>query len=101
MQEDFYYMLFLIIIIIIIYRIRIILLIKLKLRELKNKRHGLVLYNKIITIDYQIIKNNSRNYKLSLWGLTELGLRYSDKIEVGCIQMMPLEINFTQIFADY
>ena len=54
MQEEFYYMLFLIIIIIIIYRIRIILLIKLKIREIKNKRHGLVLYNKIITIDHQI-----------------------------------------------
>ena len=101
MQEEFYYMLFLIIVIIIIYRIRIILLIKLKRRELRNKRHGLVLSNKIITIEHQIVKINSRNYTFSLWGLTELGLRYSDKIEVGFVQMMPLEVNFTQIFANY
>ena len=101
MQEELYYMLFLIIIIIIIYRIRIILLIKLKIRELRNKRHGLVLSNKIITIDYHIIKKNGRNYTFSLWGFTELGLRYSDKIEVGFVQMMPLEVNFTQIFANY
>ena len=85
MQEDFYYMLFLIIIIIIIYKIRIILLIKLKIRELKNKRHCLVRYNKIIIIDYQFSKKNSRNFTFSLWGFSELGLRYSDKIKVGYV----------------
>ena len=98
---ELYFMLFLVIICIIIYRIRFMMMINLKMHELKNKKHGLILNNKIITIDHQFIKLNSRKFKFSVWGLAELTLRDFDEIEVGYIQVMPLEVNFTQIFSKY
>ena len=90
-----------VIICIFIVRIRFMMMVNLKMYELKNKKHGLILNNKNTTINHQFIKLNSRNFKFSERGLAELTLRDFDEIEVRYIQVMPLEVNFTQIFSKY
>ena len=66
---ELFFLLFLVIICIIIYRIRFMMMINLKKHELKNKKHRLILNNKITTINHQFIKLNVRNFKFSVWDL--------------------------------
>ena len=97
----FYYMLYSIILLIILLKARKLYLFRRKLRELENKRGGLIISNKIITIDSFFHKSYYNKYYFSIWGNAELELKYDDKIEVGLVKIKPLDVNFTQIFAKY
>ena len=94
-------MLYSIILLIILLKARKLYLFRRKLRELENKRGGLIISNKIITIDAFFHKYYFNKYIFSIWGYAELELKDDDKIEVGLVEIKPLDVNFTQIFAKY
>ena len=99
-----YYMLYSIILLIILLKARKLYLFRRKLRELENKRGGLIISNKIITINAIFHKRNFNNfnkYIFLIWGYAELELKDDDKIEVCLVEIKPLDVNFTQIFAEY
>ena len=60
-----------------------------------------MLFNKINFIDFVFLKRSQNKYTFKIFGTTQLKLRDSNEIKEGFIQIMPLEVNFTQNFAKY
>ena len=70
--------------------------------ELGKKREGIIVFNRIKKIDFLFVPSeNKRRYEFKIWGYSEVELRDSDKIEEDYLYIMPLEVNFTQKFANY
>ena len=101
MTEYLYCMLIFLMFLIVIYKIRLILLIRSKLSELGKKRGGIIVFNRIKKIYFFFVPSeNKRRYEFKIWGYSEVELRDSDKIEEDYLYIMPLEVNFTQKFAN-
>ena len=78
---------------IILLKFRNVFLIRSNLHELRNRRHGLMLFNKISFIDFVFLKRSQNKYTFKIFGTTQLKLRDSNEIKEGFIQIMPLEVN--------
>ncbi len=60
----------------------------------------ILLLNYLITSDAIFHKSHIRKYIFSIWGYGKLELKDDDKIEVGLVEIKPLDVNFTQIFEN-
>ena len=101
MIEYLYYILILILLLTIILKFRIFFLIRSNLQEIRNRRKGFMLFNKIRMLDFVFFKKAYTKYTFKISGITELELRDCDEIDEGFIQVMPLEVEFTKNFVKH